>query len=89
MDFIGFCNSLITVAICTKKKKVFVQYVEDAKKVLTFAGKYAIIYLYLNKGHRKKEKCKIHKKLKNGLHKTDYFGFQICYNKDTRERENE
>lgn len=43
MDFIEFCNSLITVAICTKKKKIFVQYVEDAKKVLTYTGKCAII----------------------------------------------
>ena len=57
MDFIGFCNSLIIIAICTKKKKVFVQYVEDTKKVLTYAGKCAIIYTV--KGTRKRTSKKL------------------------------
>nr|DAE78132.1 MAG TPA: hypothetical protein [Caudoviricetes sp.] len=33
-----FSNSLITIAICTKKKKIFVQFVESAKIVLTFTA---------------------------------------------------
>lgn len=70
MNLIIFCNDLIITAICTKKKKVFVQYAEDAKKVLTYIKKHDIIYLYLNKRYRKKEKCKIHKNLKNDLQKT-------------------